>query len=437
MKIKEGSQVEFKREYTSELKKEVVAFANSIGGEIFIGVDDDGEVLGVLDPDKIMLQITSMLKDSIKPDIILLTSCTLETIEDKYIIRLAVNQGVHKPYYIGEKGLKPTGVYIRHGSASIPASNDAIRRMIKESDGDKFEDVRSLNQDLTFTTAKNEFSKRNIAFGDVQLKNLGIIGNDDLYTNLGLLLSDQCVHNIKVAIFQGVNKSVFKDRREYTGSILKQLNDVYEFIDLNNKTKAVFSGLERIDTRDYPEDAIREALLNAIVHRDYSFSASILISIFDDRIEFVSLGSIVSGLTLDDIMIGASQSRNENLADVFYRLKLIESYGTGISKILLSYEKYDFKPEFIATDGAFCVKLPNINFDNRPKQLQNNHIQNEPSLNKVLDFISTNSSITRKDVENLCGVKQTMALSILKKYEKMGLISSIGNGKNTEYVMSK
>ena len=321
---------------------------------------------------------------------------------------------------------------------SAPYPIGTIRQMIKETDGDKFEDIRSLNQELTFDAAASEFSKRSIAFGKTQMKNLGIIGSDGLYTNLGLLLSDQCVHSIKVAIFQGTSKSVFRDRREFNGSILKQLNDVYEYIDLNNKTKATFSGLDRMDTRDYPEDAIREILLNSIVHRDYTFSAGILISIFDDRIEFVSLGGLVAGLTINDIMVGASQARNEKLANIFYRLRLIEAYGTGITKILMSYESHSSKPEFITTDGAFCVKLPNINAvisDKTSGTILTNDKDSYINLSKISNFLSHNGSITRKEAEVLLGVKQTMAGNILKKYEKMGIIIAVGIGKNIKYIM--
>ena len=127
---------------------------------------------------------------------------------------------------------------------------------------------------------------------------------------MALLLSDQCETTIKVALFQGIDKEIFRDRKEFSGSILKQLEDVYEFIDLVNRTKASFSGLNRTDKRDYPEEAVREALLNSVVHRDYSFSASNLINIYEDRMEFVSLGGLVSGLELESIFLGVSQSRN-------------------------------------------------------------------------------------------------------------------------------
>lgn len=160
------------------------------------------------------------------------------------------------------------------------------------------------------------------------------------------MLSDQYEITTKVALFQGTDKKQFRDRKEFTGSILKQLEDVYQFIDLVNKTKATFSGLNRTDKRDYPEEAVREALLNSIVHRDYSFSGSNLVNVFEDRIEFVSLGGLVSCLELKSIFLGVSMSRNPNLAAIFYRMRLIESYGTGIGKIERVYKSNLLQPEF-------------------------------------------------------------------------------------------
>ena len=142
--------------------------------------------------------------------------------------------------------------------------------MIKETDGDNYEDMRSINQDLTFESAGIEFASRKVPFGVGQYKTLKLINADDMYTNLAHLISDQCVHTIKAAVFEGADKSVFKDREEFSGSILKQLNEVYQYISRYNRTRAEFSGLHRIDHKDYPEEALREALLNSLVHRDYA-----------------------------------------------------------------------------------------------------------------------------------------------------------------------
>ena len=133
--------------------------------------------------------------------------------------------------------------------------------------------------------------------------------------------------------------TTFKDNKEFGGSIFTQLEDTFDYLMLCNRTTASFKGLERIEKKDYPEEALREALLNAIVHRDYSYSGSIIINVNDGRIEFISIGGLLPGLSTDDIRIGISQPRNKNLAEMFHRLRLIESYGTGIRRIYKLYEK--------------------------------------------------------------------------------------------------
>ena len=186
-----------------------------------------------------------------------------------------------------------------------------------------YEEGICANQSLTFSSLEKYLKKKNLAFGPEQKKTLGLIGEDGLYNNLALLLSEECKHTIKVAVFQGKDSFVFRDRKEFSGSVLKQLEDVYAFLDMHNGTKASFEGLRRTDTRDYPDQATREALLNSIIHRDYLFSGSTIINIYDDHLEFISLGGLVSGLSLESVFLGASQSRNPGLASVFYRLGLV------------------------------------------------------------------------------------------------------------------
>lgn len=158
---------------------------------------------------------------------------------------------------------------------------------------------------------------------------------------------------MKAAVFNGTDKTVFRDRKEFHGSVLQQIEEAYAFLDLNNKTKASYEGLNRIDKRDYSEEAVREALLNSVVHRDYSFSGSNLINIYDDRIEFVSIGGLISGLELKSIFLGASRTRNPNLAGLFYRMSLVESYGTGVGTIMRAYSREENLPEFETAQGGF------------------------------------------------------------------------------------
>lgn len=432
----ESKTTEFKREYTDDLKYAVVAFANTDGGKIYIGINDDGSVQGIQNADGTMLRITNMIRDVVRPDVTMFTECVTEEIDGKTVIVLNVQRGTARPYYLSGKGVRPEGVYIRQGASSVPASETAILNMIKETSGDRYEDARSLNQQLTFEKATEYFAKRNIPFGEQQKRTLNIIGADGTYTNLGMLLSDQCVHTIKLAVFDGSKKSVFRDRKELSGSLLLQLEDAYSYIDQFNRTRAEFEGLERVDKRDYPSEALREALLNAMTHRDYSFSGSTLISIFDDRIEFVTIGGLVRGLTINDIMLGVSALRNQNLANVFYRLNLIEAYGTGILKINEGYADCNVKPQFEVTDNAFKITLPNINYAGERKELPTDLVKVKTKTGRkeiVLRLAEKQGYIVRKDIEAELNVSQSTAILLLRDMVESGLLVKVKNGRQLKY----
>jgi len=426
----ENNHTEFKREYTPELKKEIIAFANTDGGVIHVGRDDSGNPYPLPDADEVLTQITNSIRDSILPDITMFVS--YET--SKSIIVITVQEGTNKPYYLAEKGLKPSGVYVRQDSSSVPASHEQIREMIKLTDGDKFETARSLIQNLTFQAATEEFTKRNVTLGKNQMRTLGMVGQDGLYTNLGLLLSDQCAHTIKFAVFNGTKKGEFKTRKEIDGSVLKQMRSTFDFLSLSNNLAATFSGLDRVEQYDYTEEAVREAMLNAIIHRDYAFSGSIIVNIYDDRMEFVSLGGLMPGLWTEDLFIGVSQPRNEKLANVFYRLRYIEAYGTGLRRIMQYYDDFEVKPEITATHGGFMLTLPNMNYASPLKSKQ--APQPKAQHQVVLDYLQENKSITNAIVQELLSVKQTRAYTIIREMVNDGLIVKRSAGKEeNEYVL--
>ena len=434
MIFQESETIELKATVTEEIKKEVVAFANGEGGRLYIGVQDDGSVIGLADPDGAALQISNMVRDAVRPDLTMFLHYETLQEDGKKIVAVDIQQGTERPYYIAKKGLRPEGVYVRQGYSSVPATNTAIRRMIKETDGDHFEEMRSLEQDLTFKTAEKEFSERNIPFGPSQMKTLGLVTQDGLYTNLGLLLSDQCVHTIKAAVFEGTAQNEFKDRKEFSGSLFKQMEEVYDYIDFRNQIHSTFQKLRRIDQRDYPEAAVREALLNLLVHREYAFRASSLISIFADRIEFTSIGGLVNGITLKDVMMGVSVCRNEKLANVFYRLELIEAYGTGILKIMEAYSGTGKEPQIETSDNAFKIILPNLNAhadQDDPDARQNGGSPEEA----VIALAKKQNSFTRKDVEEELGISQSACGRILKQMAQRGQIIQEGKGRNTHYLL--
>ena len=432
---KENERTEYKLlgpkgKLPDSLIKDVVAFANSDGGEIYVGIADNGTIFGVDNPDDAMNRITNTIRDNIRPEMLMFISVMDIELDGKTVIKINVQPGTSKPYYVSGKGIRPEGVYIRKGSSTIPASEATIKEMLMQASGRSYESARSIEQDLTFNALKKEMSLHNLELGESQMKTLHLIGNDGLYTNLALLLSDQCPFTTKVAVFEENDPLIFQDRREMTGSILTQLDDVLAYIDQYNKTHAQVGAKYREDKKDYPPEAIREALLNCIVHRDYSFSGSNIINIYDDHMEFISIGSLLPGISIESVMRGLSQSRNKNLADIFYRMTLVESYGTGIKKIIKLFEGYK-SPEFAAEEGGFFVTMYSKN-KNEKKPQMTRQLQDADKM--IMESVNKNGFVTRADVEEILNVKQTRAYMILKKLCDAGELQSVSEGKNTKYI---
>ena len=422
----ESFTVELKQEVNADFKKEVIAFANTDGGEIYVGVAKDGSVTGVPKAEQVMEQIGNMIRDGIKPDLSGYTAIEAVPERDKTVVKVTVLRGAKRPYHLTEKGLKPTGVFIRHGVSSVPATEEMIREMLRESDGVTFDKSRCINQDLTFEYAAKYFADNHVSFNENNKRTLHLIDADGYYTNAALLLSDQCEHSIKCAVYEGNGKTKFKTRKEFTGSVLRQMDEAYEFISLNNNLNSTIEGLKRVDNPDYPPYAIREALLNAIVHRDYDYSGSILINIFDDRMEFVSIGGLVKGMTMQDVMGGVSQPRNMVLANIFYRLELIESYGTGIRRIMESYEGRMEQPVFAPAPASFVVILPKI----AGQPLTDESLSDREKVEKLLE---NREEITRKDVETLLGCSKFPAIKLLNELVAEKIAVKSGSGPAVKY----
>lgn len=430
----ESERIEYKSQMIEDLYREVIAFANSNGGVIYIGIDDQGNLTGIDNVDETYTRITNGIRDAIAPDV---TMFVRYIIQDNKVIQIEVGEGSYKPYYIKSKGMKPNGVYVRHGASSVQASPDQIRKMIKESDGDNFEASRCMEQELTFHAAETAFKQYGVEFSVEKYRALGITKND-VFTNLALLLSDQCHHTIKVAVFKDEFCTEFRDSKEFGGSVFKQFEDVVNYLALCNKTVSTIKGLVRTDKQDYPEEVIREALLNALVHRDYSFSGSIIINVNDSKMEFISLGGLLPGLSTEDIRIGISQPRNKKLAEVFHRLRLIESYGTGIRRIFKLYENCPVQPSIEATTNAFRIVLPNMNAtdtanEDTPATTGKSTAAITPQVKTVMDYLAKYDEMTDEDLQELLNIKKTRAYQLARQMHENELIDIIGRGASKKY----
>ena len=430
----ESERIEYKSQMIEALSREVIAFANSDGGVIYIGIDNQGNLTGIDNVDETYTRITNGIRDAIAPDVTMFVRYVLQ---DNKVIQIEVGEGSYKPYYLKAKGMKPTGVYVRQGASSVQASPDQIRKMIKESDGDNFEASRCLEQDLSFAAAETAFQRYGVEFSVEKYRALGITQND-IYTNLALLLSDQCLHTTKIAVFNDEFCTEFRDSKEFGGSVFKQFEDSVNYLALCNKTASTIKGVVRIDKKDYPEEAIREALLNALVHRDYGFSGSIIINVNDSKMEFISLGGLLPGLSTEDIRIGVSQPRNKKLAEIFHRLRLIESYGTGIRRIFKLYENCSVQPSIEVTANAFKIVLPNMNAngvvaENVPEVTEKAPVVITHQMKTVMDYLAEYGEMTDEDLQELLNIKKTRAYLLARQMNENGLIDIIGRGAAKKY----
>ena len=429
----EGEQVEFKLAVNEGALKTIVAFANTNGGTLYIGVDDEGAPVGLANPDAELTKLTSMMHDSISPDILMMTSCGIEDEGAASIIVVRVGRGVRRPYYLSSKGLRPEGVYIRNGAVSVPSSDTAILRMIRESEGDSFEERVSFNQSLTFGHAAAAFAKKGLALGANEMRTLGMVDADGAYTNLGLILSDQCPAFVKCAQFSDDDKTTFTARKECDGSILKQLVDAYGFLERSNRFQTSFKGLERSDYHDYPPVALREALVNSVAHREYALSGPTLVSVMPSRVEIVSLGGLPFGLEYSDLEAHISVPRNRLLANVLYRLEMIEAYGTGIGRMHGSYRGSGMDISIEVTPNTFTVVLPNRNAASTGGAAGTTV---DKASDAVIELLSTGAK-TRREVQEALGLSQSTALRALDELIAGGFVVRAGGGRSTVYQLAR
>lgn len=420
----EGQRTEFKLAAGRGAVKAVIAFANSDGGTLYVGVDDDGSPVGVDDPDEVMTRLASMLRDSVRPDVLMMTSMEVIDAGGRPVVAVHVGRGVHRPYYVAGKGPRPEGVYVRRGAASQPASETAILRMLRESASEPFEAAPSLEQDLTFGCLSARFSARGLPFGRGEMRTLGLVGRDGTYTNLALVLSDQCPASIKAARFADDGRAVFTRREEFSGSVLEQLDGAYAFLESCNGFRTGYSGLEREDRRDFPPVALREALVNSVAHRDYALSGPTLVSVTPSAAEIVSLGGLPLGIEPEDLEAHVSVPRNRALANVLFRLELIEAYGTGLGRMRASYAGSGAGVGISITANTFTVTLPNRNAAAAPAR--------SAAAEAALAAVASGAG-TRRAVQEAAGLTQATATRALAELVAGGAVVREGAGRSTRY----
>lgn len=470
----------------------VVAFANGRGGRILVGVSNNRKIVGV-DNDNVFAQMDALvnaISDSCEPTII--PRVYLETIEQKTIIVLDISSGRQSPYYLKAEGMLK-GVYIRVGATTRPASRESVQELILEGMGKGYDEVKAsrepiseneiteLCQSLTAyareqcTSAEERAQLKSLTKNQLLSWRLLLEENGQIYPTYGFYLlagknTYDLMAQVQCAVFKGLTRGKFVDRKTYTGPLYKQIDEAYAFVLRNLRMGAQIVGLFRHDVCELPEKTLRELIINAICHRSYVQQRCVQIAIYDDRLEVTSPGMLARDVTLDKLRQGYSSLRNRGLAAAFMYMKLIEGWGSGIPKMLQECQEYGLRePELINSDSDFRVNI----YRNQPDLLPNKayaypvlaqheihettsyygreeniYLQGSSTLAReklrqaygldeqqaiLLFFAKEHGALTTKQAEYLLQVKGRRALQVLHSLVEREMLVKVGAARATIY----
>ena len=356
--ISETNRIEYKREVTSELdiEKEVVAFLNyKEGGYIYIGIDKDGSTVGVNDVDDCMLRLKDRIKHNISPSAMGLFDIAEEQKDGRSIIKVTVASGIEKPYFKTKFGMTPRGAYLRVGTSAEPMPQEQIDRLFAMRTRNSIGRIVSNRQDLSFEQLRIYYDERGKRLNDNFKRTLELLTDDGKYNYVAYLLADENGNSIKVAKYSSLDRCDLVENNEYGYcSLIKATKSVLSKLDIENKVAATITPMERIETPLWNKVALREAVINAIVHNDYSFEVPPKFEIFPDRLEITSAGRLPESLTREEFFNGISIPRNKELMRIYRDVELVESLGSGIPRILRAYGEDCFK----FTDNFIRITLP-------------------------------------------------------------------------------
>lgn len=339
------NRIEYKQQLTDDLEKEVVAFLNyREGGVVYIGIDKTGKTVGVSDADGDALKIKDRLKNNIKPSCMGLFDVAIEEIESKGVIKITLASGIEKPYYIKKFGMSEKGCYIRAGTAAEPMKARQIEFLFSRRVRNSLGKIQSPRQDLTFAQLKIYYEAIGKTLNSQFAKNLELLTDEEKFNYVGYLMADINGMSMKVAKYNGQDRVYLTENYEYGYcSLVKATKQILDKVELENKTFAKITPKERIETRLWDMIALREAIINAVVHNDYTQEVPPKVEIFNDRVEITSYGGLPDGLSEEDFFEGVSMPRNKEIMRIFKDLELVEQLGSGVPRILQSYDKKCFR----------------------------------------------------------------------------------------------
>ena len=406
----ETNRIENKEQLNEEFEQEVIAFLNyKEGGIIYVGINKNGQIVGVENNDLTQLQIKDRIKNNIQPSTLGLFDVTVETIDNKEVIKVIISSGTEKPYYLRKKGRTPEGCYIRIGSSKERMTERMIEEMFARRIKNSLKEIESPRQDLTFRQLKIHYEGNGMILNDNFARNLNLLTDEGKYNYNAYLLADENNISIKLVKYLGTSKMELIENQEYgycclitaTQRILDRLtaeNTVYAKIEYNGRKE-----VEMIDSK-----ALKEAVINAMVHSDYTLSTTPIIELYSDRIEITSGGGLPQGLSQEEFLEGVTAPRNKELIRVFKDVDLIENIGSGVLRILDAYDKSCFKfmehflrVSFKYKENPFEYAIKNnVSANDTINDTLKDTIKLTKNEKEILSLIVNNNQITREGIVN-------------------------------------
>lgn len=444
----------FKEDQHTELKEnpksgtivnEIVAFLNTCDGKVYVGVRDDGAIMGVPNLDQAMLRIADMLSNEILPSPESLVSIDSFDDDGKSILSIQVKKG-NDLFYVKKYGRSSSGCFKRVGTSSRGMSEKEIEYAMRTAIVAKLDicDIPSRQSDFSFRELSLYYASKGYHLNESMMeKSLKLKTREGQYNLLAELLSDTNAVSIKIARFRGQDKSELDEKSEYGHQcLLRAIDRMADRLEAENYTLSRIEGARRKDKRLMDMSSLREAFINAIAHNDWTLCPPV-VYVFSDRIEIFSYGGLPLGQTKEMFFKGASNPRNASLMRILSDLEYVEQTGHGIPEIVRNYGREAFE----INDSYINVTIP---FDKEVMESHTKHLlKNGGAVNgavkgavneterKILSALKTNPSITRTELSKAIGIGTTTVYRYLKKLQDVGIIERIGSDKTGHWEIKK
>ncbi len=425
---------EFKVKLTDKFEEEVISFLNTNGGNIYIGIDDKGNIVGINgNIDLLQRTIKDRIKDNIMPSTLGLYDVVVLEENNKKYIKIIIARGSDDPYYIKGMGMTPDSCFIRVGSSIQSMPYDMINNRVNKRTRASLRNIVSPKQDLTFSQLKIYYEEKGFNINNNFLKQLDLYTDDGKFNYNAYLLADNNTISIRFGKYQGTNAVDLIENEDFGNcSIIKATKNILNKIEIENRIFTKIEYPERKEIKMFDFVAVREAVVNAIVHNDWSNEYAPKFEMFSDRLVISSNGGIQPSTTKEEFLEGYSLPKNKELMKVFNDLDLVEQMGTGIIRILQSYDKNSFKffPNFIRVTFPFN--------ENKFKNIRQDNIKNDKLTeiqNSIIGLMLDSPTITQETLSRLLNVNIRTIQRNIKTLIEKGLIERTGATKKGEWIV--